>query len=74
MSNPMKQMLAPARSRMLDGVIDDRHDDAGQEEISPMFLDPWNTGSHFTPIPTKPMDFTGIPQYMDYHSLGNVSY
>lgn len=67
----MKQMLLPFSSTVSDGVIDDRHNDGGQEEISPIFLDPW---THFTSDPAKAMDSIGTPQYMDYPGLGNVSY
>ncbi|TLD27775.1 hypothetical protein E2P81_ATG11063 [Venturia nashicola] len=73
-SNTMKQMLLPVRSIMIDGTIDDGRNDASQEEILPMFLDPWNTGSHFASGPAKLMDFIGTTQHMDYPGLSNVSY
>jgi len=73
-SNTMSRMLPPARSNVLEGVIDDRRDEVRQEEISPMFLDPWNSGSQFTPVPAKGMDFIGTPQYLDYPGLSNVTF
>jgi len=48
--------------------------DERQEEISPMFLDPWNTGSQFAPVPSKGMDFIGTPQYLDYSGLSQVTF
>ncbi|KAE9978908.1 hypothetical protein EG328_001207 [Venturia inaequalis] len=74
MSNSMKQMVPPIRSTMLDSITDDRRDDAGQEEISPMFLDSWNTTAPFASSPAKALNFIGIPQYMEYPGLSNVSY
>ena len=72
-STKMTRMPPPTRSALLERVVDDKRDER-QEEISPMFLDPWNTGSQFNPVPTKGMEFIGTPQYLDYSGLSHVTF
>lgn len=67
-------MRSPVRNSLLETVNDDGRDDAQQEEISPLFSDPWNSSSPFTHVPGKVMEFFGTPQYMDYPGFSNVSY
>jgi hypothetical protein len=72
-SNAVTQMRPPSRSTTLEGAVDDRRDER-QEEISPIFMDPWNTGSQFALVPSKGMDFIGTPQYLDYSGLSQVTF
>jgi hypothetical protein len=72
-SNLTSRML-PTRNNLIEGAVDDRHADGRQEDISPMFLDPWNPGSQFIGVPMKGMDYSGTSQYLDYSGLSNVTF